>query len=132
WPRWPSIFPYCTVSSTYSAGLSFHAFPQDEAQRRRWLVLIWRDHFVVTSHSKVCSRHFLPGDMSEAKSEGGRRRLKRGAVPVLFKWNNFKIPPPRPSVWDPQTKKSHHVSPVKRSCPWTFHITFYIGTLDFN
>lgn len=92
--------PECTASSTYSAGLSFHAFPSDETLRRRWLIQIRRDQFVVSSHSKVCSRHFLPGDISEAKSEGGKRRLKKGVVPMLFQWNNYQIPPSRPGVWD--------------------------------
>ncbi|XP_046888019.1 uncharacterized protein LOC124475453 isoform X2 [Hypomesus transpacificus] len=37
--------------------------------------------------------------MPEIIIEGGRRRLKPGAIPVLFDWNNFSLPVARPSVW---------------------------------
>ncbi|XP_037551174.1 uncharacterized protein LOC119427608 [Nematolebias whitei] len=26
--------------------------------------------------------------------------LKKGAVPALFEWNNYSLPPPRPAVWE--------------------------------
>lgn len=70
----------CTASSTYSAGLSFHAFPSDKVLRRGWLVLIRREQFFVTSHSKVCSRHFLPGDVSE-KLRRWEETFEEGSCP---------------------------------------------------
>ena len=39
----------------------------------------------------MCSRHFVSEDVVEPAAEGGRRRLKPGAVPVLFPWNNFSL-----------------------------------------
>ena len=37
--------------------------------------------------------------MPENIIDGGRRRLKPGAIPVLFAWNNFSLPVAWPSVW---------------------------------
>uniref|UniRef100_A0A3Q2ZA89 THAP domain-containing protein 1 n=1 Tax=Kryptolebias marmoratus TaxID=37003 RepID=A0A3Q2ZA89_KRYMA len=81
--------PKCTASSKYNGLLSFHGFPSDPELRRRWLVSIRRDKFTVTPHSKVCSLHFTPDQLIQPKTAGGRRMLNKGAVPVLFPWNNY-------------------------------------------
>ncbi|XP_063075409.1 uncharacterized protein LOC134465590 [Engraulis encrasicolus] len=92
--------PMCSASSTYNGVLSFHAFPSDLEIRKRWLVNIRREKFVPTPHTKVCSLHFLKEQTISPKTESGKRRLQRGAVPVLFQWNNYTKPPPRVSVWE--------------------------------
>lgn len=48
-------------------------------------------NLTVTSHTRVCSRHFLSTDLIEPTNPDGRRRLKSGTVPVLFQWNNFTV-----------------------------------------
>ncbi|KAK7890925.1 hypothetical protein WMY93_022888 [Mugilogobius chulae] len=35
-------------------------------------------------------------------TSGGQRKLRKGAVPVLFHWNNYSLPPRRLSVWERQ------------------------------
>ncbi|KAL2089208.1 hypothetical protein ACEWY4_016107 [Coilia grayii] len=92
--------PRCTSSSKFNAVLSFHAFPSDLELRKIWLVNIRRDKFVPTPHTKVCSLHFLKEQTILPKTELGTRRLQKGAVAVLFQWNNFTIRPPRLTVWE--------------------------------
>ena len=70
--------------------LSFHKFPKDGEIRRRWIVNVRREDFTIGHHTRVCSRHFQSEDVNEP-AEGGRRRLKPGAVPVLFPWNNYTL-----------------------------------------
>ena len=106
--------PECTASSTYNGTLSFHSFPSDESLRRLWLVKVCCERYQVTSHSKVCSLHFTPHNLSEATSEGGKRRLTKGAVPLLFKWNNFEVPPSRLIVCGTGWKDSRSWSPLCR------------------
>ncbi|XP_030227299.1 uncharacterized protein LOC115554647 isoform X2 [Gadus morhua] len=87
--------PSCSVSGKFNSSVSFHQFPKDESVRAIWVRNIRRDKFVIRRHTTVCSRHFMPEDVVE----GGRRRLKPGAIPVLFAWNNYNLPVTRPSVW---------------------------------
>uniref|UniRef100_A0A8C5DCU0 THAP domain-containing protein 1 n=1 Tax=Gouania willdenowi TaxID=441366 RepID=A0A8C5DCU0_GOUWI len=84
----------CTCSSRYNSCISFHCFPADNAARQQWLAKIQRDNFTPNRDTRVCSRHFLPGDIVLTL---GKRLLKRGAVPVLFEWNNYSSHEPRPS-----------------------------------
>ncbi|XP_055034355.1 uncharacterized protein [Paramisgurnus dabryanus] len=90
--------PLCTVSSNYNKVISFHAFPVDAAVRAKWMQNIRRDDFNPTQNTRVCSRHFKQTDLNV--TAGGLRRLKKGAVPVYFSWNGYKLPAPRPSVWE--------------------------------
>lgn len=55
-----------------------------------------RKDLVIKRTTTVCSRHFVTTDVIQ----GGRRRLKEGAVPVLFAWNDYSLPAARPSVWE--------------------------------
>uniref|UniRef100_A0A8C5CWV9 THAP-type domain-containing protein n=1 Tax=Gadus morhua TaxID=8049 RepID=A0A8C5CWV9_GADMO len=87
--------PSCSVSGKFNSSVSFHQFPKDESVRAIWVRNIRRDKFVIRRHTTVCSRHFMQEDVVE----GGRRRLKPGAIPVLFAWNNYNLPVTRPSVW---------------------------------
>ncbi|XP_072513640.1 uncharacterized protein [Salminus brasiliensis] len=81
--------PLCGATSKYNTVLSFHSFPSDDGLRKTWLVSVRRDNFPLKSNARVCSRHFRPEDITDRKESGGRRRLKKGAVPVLFPWNNY-------------------------------------------
>uniref|UniRef100_A0A669EIP0 THAP domain-containing protein 1 n=1 Tax=Oreochromis niloticus TaxID=8128 RepID=A0A669EIP0_ORENI len=85
---------------TMTFSSSFHGFPTHSDLRRQWLVNIRRDNFTITSHTRVCSRHFASDQLIEPTTLDGRRRLIKGAVPTLFEWNGFKGEPPRRSVWE--------------------------------
>ena len=100
--------PECTASAKFNGTLSFHGFPSNEELRKRWVVNVRREHYTITSHSKVCSRHFTENQLIPPKSLGGKRRLQKGSVPVLFKWNDYSIPPPRSSVWDRVSRPDNH------------------------
>ncbi|XP_051528759.1 uncharacterized protein LOC127426177 isoform X3 [Myxocyprinus asiaticus] len=90
--------PQCANSSRYNAEISFHSFPVDSAVRAQWLVKICRDHFSPTQNTRVCSRHFERDDF--VLTSGGLRRLKKGALPCFFAWNNYTLPTQTPNVWD--------------------------------
>ncbi|KAK0134860.1 THAP domain-containing protein 2 [Merluccius polli] len=90
--------PQCTNSSRYNKMISFHSFPVDPAVRAEWLRRIRRDNFSPTKNTRVCGRHFKNTDF--VVTAGGFRRLQKGSVPVLFSWNGFELPAPRPSVWE--------------------------------
>ncbi|KAL3999318.1 vesicle-fusing ATPase [Sarotherodon galilaeus] len=92
--------PLCSASAKFNGILSFHGFPTHSDLRRQWLVNIRRDRFTITSHTRVCSRHFASDQLIEPTTLDGRRRLIKGAVPTLFEWNGFKVEPPRRSVWE--------------------------------
>ncbi|XP_014836619.1 PREDICTED: uncharacterized protein LOC106914384 [Poecilia mexicana] len=92
--------PLCPVSSRCNKFLSFFSFPADEELRKQWIVAIRRANLAIKGHTRVCSRHFKPEDIKEPEKEMGRRRLRKGAVPALFEWNNFSLPLPPPAVWE--------------------------------
>ncbi|KAK7144577.1 hypothetical protein R3I94_010866 [Phoxinus phoxinus] len=77
------------------------------------MVNIRRDEFIVTGHSKVCSLHFTPEEIIQPKTPEGKRQLKKGAVPVLFQWNDYSIPSPRLSVWDRVNKLQPELASVE-------------------
>uniref|UniRef100_A0A3Q4GX04 THAP domain-containing protein 1 n=1 Tax=Neolamprologus brichardi TaxID=32507 RepID=A0A3Q4GX04_NEOBR len=81
--------PLCSASAKFNGILSFHGFPTHSDLRRLWLVNIRRDHFTITSHTRVCCRHFASDQLIEPTTLGGRRRLIKGAVPTLFEWNDI-------------------------------------------
>uniref|UniRef100_A0A8C9YC65 THAP domain-containing protein 1 n=1 Tax=Sander lucioperca TaxID=283035 RepID=A0A8C9YC65_SANLU len=87
-------FAPCTIWQP----LIFHVFPVDAAVRTEWMQKIRRDDFNPTKNTRVCSRHFKKTDFNVTAR--GLRRLKKGAVPVYFSWNGYKLPAPRPSVWE--------------------------------
>uniref|UniRef100_A0A3Q3IAN0 THAP domain-containing protein 1 n=1 Tax=Monopterus albus TaxID=43700 RepID=A0A3Q3IAN0_MONAL len=86
----------CSLRETYQVSISFHHFPKDETLRKTWIRNVRRDNLVIKRTTTVCSRHFLSTDVIQ----GGRRRLKEGAVPVLFAWNDYSLSTSRPSVWE--------------------------------
>ncbi|XP_068593887.1 uncharacterized protein ftr97 [Cebidichthys violaceus] len=86
--------PQCAISGKFNSVVSFHRFPRDEPTRERWRRNVRRNDLVIKNNTRVCSRHFV----SRAVSQGGRRRLERGAVPELFAWNDYSLPAARPTV----------------------------------
>ena len=92
--------PHCTASAKFNGVLSFHGFPSQTDVRSRWIVNIRRDAYVITTHSKVCSRHFSPDKLIEPTTPQGRRRLAKGAVATLFEWIQYTVETPRRGVWE--------------------------------
>uniref|UniRef100_A0A3P9DAU0 THAP domain-containing protein 1 n=1 Tax=Maylandia zebra TaxID=106582 RepID=A0A3P9DAU0_9CICH len=76
--------PLCSASAKFNGILSFHAFPTHSDLRRQWLVNIRRDHFTITSHTRLCCKHFASDQLIEPTTLDGRRRLIKGAVPTLL------------------------------------------------
>ena len=65
---------YDAASSTT---ISLHRFPSNPVKASAWLRAIHRDDFVITKHSRVCSRHFLPDDFTTVSSDSNQTRKKR-------------------------------------------------------
>ena len=82
--------PLYSASTKFNSSLSFHTFPKDGEIRRRWIVNVRREDFTIGQHTRVCSRHFQSEDVNKP-AEGGGQRLRPGAVPVLFPWNNYTL-----------------------------------------
>uniref|UniRef100_A0A3Q3BVG7 THAP domain-containing protein 1 n=1 Tax=Haplochromis burtoni TaxID=8153 RepID=A0A3Q3BVG7_HAPBU len=89
--------------SAFNKMLSFHCFPKDPELRAQWLMKIRRHGFIVTTSSRVCSRHFETGDIFV--SSCGKRCLQPKVVPSLFHWNNF-------------SKKTEHLEICKSESEW--------------
>ncbi|XP_035239884.1 uncharacterized protein LOC118208975 [Anguilla anguilla] len=106
--------PLCSASSKFNGILSFHGFPTHNDLRRQWLVTIRRDHFTISSHTKVCSRHFSTDQLIEPTTLNGRKRLVKGAVPTLFEWNGYTIETPRRSVWERTKRPIEPVPPEEQ------------------
>uniref|UniRef100_A0A8C2DIR9 THAP domain-containing protein 1 n=1 Tax=Cyprinus carpio TaxID=7962 RepID=A0A8C2DIR9_CYPCA len=97
-PTAPGVHGLCVF--TFNSVLSFHTFPVDEETRRKWIQSIRRERFNITSHTRVCSRHFISDDLIEPSTPKGRRLLRKGAVPTLFQWNGYSVAEPRRTgVW---------------------------------
>ncbi|XP_027862405.1 uncharacterized protein LOC114137785 [Xiphophorus couchianus] len=90
--------PFCPMTSSCNRGLSFFHFPSNFELRQQWIVAIRRKNLVINAHTRVCSQHFKLQDIKESASQMGRRGLKYGAVPVLFEWNNYSLPCPKPRI----------------------------------
>ncbi|XP_041644159.1 uncharacterized protein LOC121510256 [Cheilinus undulatus] len=85
--------PLCTSNKQKQPYLSFHGFPRDEEERRKWVQAIRReegpDFKILRGSTFVCSRHFAEEDYSPVSIVGDRKRLKAGVVPWCFQWNNW-------------------------------------------
>ena len=79
--------------------LSFFSFPRDdETIHKQWLVNIRRADFVPGKYSFVCSEHFCADDYKPGSfSPGAHPKLVPSALPRLFQWNRFSLPPSRPA-----------------------------------
>ncbi|KAL1250500.1 hypothetical protein QQF64_018296 [Cirrhinus molitorella] len=82
--------PHCSNSKKRQPYLSFHAFPSFEYDRKKWVHAIRRvqspTFTILRGSTFVCSRHFTDADYTSAT---GRKRLRKGAVPSRFLWNNW-------------------------------------------
>ncbi|CAL9683874.1 unnamed protein product [Knipowitschia caucasica] len=98
--------PGCSCGARKQPYLSFHAFPTDPDRRRQWIQAVRRDEgplfTIKTGSTFVCSRHFTPEDYLTGSTVS---RLKSGAVPSLFPWNNFIAPPKRESAFQKAQKR---------------------------
>ncbi|XP_061591062.1 uncharacterized protein LOC133456583 isoform X1 [Cololabis saira] len=111
--------PLCTASAKFNGVLSFHGFPTRLDLRRHWLINIRRDNFTITSHTNVCSRHFAADQLIEPKTLNGRRRLIKGAVPTLFEWNDYTVPPEEQEQLTDVTMDHNYCSVPEPSAPDT-------------
>jgi hypothetical protein len=87
-PTW-CIVRGCSNSSRkpHCKHLSWHSFPtQDESLLSEWLSRVEKKD--VNKNWKICSEHFDPKFIE--KTLTGRRRLKKGAVPTIFKQQSGK------------------------------------------
>uniref|UniRef100_A0A672GYY3 THAP-type domain-containing protein n=1 Tax=Salarias fasciatus TaxID=181472 RepID=A0A672GYY3_SALFA len=104
--------------------------------QKRWVVNIRRANFIVKSSSRVCSRHFQSSDQIEPPTPAGRRRLKPGAVPLLFQWNNFTVPAPRPGVWErterPSTEPMQIAEPSEEALDHDYCASAEPAALDLS
>ena len=77
--------------------IHFLNFPKDPKEIAIWCNKIKRqdgkDGFRVTSKTVLCDKHFLPDHLKKA---AGSKRVNRqkGAIPVLFSWNNWRLEGP--------------------------------------
>lgn len=83
-------------------GLRFIHFPKDPKEVAVWCNKIKRrngkDGFKVSRRTVLCHKHFLPNQLKRAIGSA-RVNKEKGAVPVLFPWNNWSVEQPkRPSV----------------------------------
>ncbi|XP_065096727.1 uncharacterized protein [Paramisgurnus dabryanus] len=84
--------PCCSNNKKKFPYLSFHDFPVDEEICSRWVRAIRRDEGlgfkILRGSTYVCSQHFAPEDTYTTPSSG-RTRIKKGAVPSRFPWNDW-------------------------------------------
>ena len=87
---------YCAVPCFYNRStngdLHFHRFPAIEQRRKEWCIAIRRDrgaNFKVTTHTRVCSAHFLPSDYRRTMYGV---RLLPATVPSVFAWSQRARP----------------------------------------
>ncbi|XP_032419231.1 uncharacterized protein LOC116720208 [Xiphophorus hellerii] len=107
--------PGCSCGARKQPYLSYHSFPTDPDQRRQWIHAIRRDEgpdfCIKTGSTFVCSRHFTLEDFVSGSTIS---RLRSGAVPSLFAWNNFTAPATRESAFK-RAKKRQFVLSQKAS-----------------
>ena len=79
---------------------SFHKFPKNKDLLAAWIRAVRKDvgrHFRISSHTRVCSRHFKDSDFQSTLA--GRRTLHPTAVSSIFSWKKDspkKRKPPKP------------------------------------
>ena len=93
---------------TCQDAVSFHRFPPEEDLRELWIAKIRRNDWTWTEHSRLCSKHFLPTDYTDASEDTNksrrkrknkeniqkRKKLKNGAVPSIFPYTQPSTPRP--------------------------------------
>ncbi|XP_041639630.1 uncharacterized protein si:cabz01071907.1 [Cheilinus undulatus] len=83
--------PCCSNDKQTHPYLSFHDFPTDVGLRGRWVQAIRREEGatfrILRGSTYVCSLHFKDDDIYSTPK--GLRRIKKGAVPSRFLWNDW-------------------------------------------
>ena len=51
----------CCSKNYPGCGVKFYRFPRDPERRQKWASALRREGFVVTDHSRICSKHFVTG-----------------------------------------------------------------------
>ncbi|XP_023249071.1 uncharacterized protein LOC111644426 [Seriola lalandi dorsalis] len=89
--------PYWSNNKQSHPYLSFHDFPSDDQLRASWVTAIRREEGatfkILRGSTYVCSLHFNNDDIYCTPK--GFRRIKRGAVPSKFAWNDCGRRPKR-------------------------------------
>jgi hypothetical protein len=62
--------------------LMTHRFPSDPDRKQLWVQNIRRDDWVPSTHTRICSDHFLEKCINRT---GQRTELKVSAIPTRFK-----------------------------------------------
>ncbi|XP_049782835.1 THAP domain-containing protein 1-like [Schistocerca cancellata] len=82
--------PVCVVygctnrwnSATKLKGITFHAFPINEARRALWVHMVRRKDWIPNKWSKICSQHFREEDID--RTSVSSVRIRENAVPSIF------------------------------------------------
>ncbi|CAN9503759.1 unnamed protein product [Ophioblennius macclurei] len=69
----------CPNTKAEKKGVRFYYFPRETGRRGRWISAIGRKHWTPTSHSRLCSEHFVSGRKSNSP-------LNPDYVPSLFQY----------------------------------------------
>ena len=77
--------------SRYNSHLSFHCFPKDTCLRARWQHKIRRVEYLVTQHTKVCSRHFEDHEIINTAT--GRRVWQQALFLLYLSGTNTPVSP---------------------------------------
>ncbi|KAL1007702.1 hypothetical protein UPYG_G00090420 [Umbra pygmaea] len=123
--------PLCKSNKQRQPYLSFHGFPTELTQRKKWIKAVRRDegpNFNIKQGSTfVCSRHFNESDyvtgivsslaspsddVANFTNRGRNNRLKIGSVPSRFQWNNWGLPRRESAYKRASTRLGHEVYPA--------------------
>jgi len=75
--------PNCSTSGRTKPTPQFFRFPVDEERRKKWTIQSKRAQWEPKTTDRLCEFHF-EADCFEV-TKGGKRRLKKNAIPSLFK-----------------------------------------------
>lgn len=104
--------PHCKTNKQRQLFLSFHGFPSDIIERKKWVQAISQDEgqdfTILRGSTFVCSRHFNEADYTSAT---GRKRLNIGTVPCRFQWNNWGVSQWESIYYKATTRLGHGVRP---------------------
>ena len=64
----PSTCIVCRQTGSSKNSVSMYRFPKDHVKRNEWLCALNLKEENVKEHHRVCSRHFLNGDMRQTPS----------------------------------------------------------------
>lgn len=94
--------------------MQFFRFPKNENQRKQWSSKLGRVNFVVTDHSRICSKHFTADSYDTEKF--GRICLKEDAVPTLFDFSSDLIEISKQSNESPEILPQSSLPVIQRKC----------------